>query len=224
MAKETEKSWPNIYQRVVDTLTGQRPDRYAFIDRLELWYSSHSRAGTIPNRFFANKHKPSTSHLSLYDFPSQDNTQTLSLTEIHRLVGIGQLKYFNTHKIRLRGVEIIAKLDGEIFYHEQNPLIDHFPRYGIVQADKPGTSVTEIISPVGKIVVQHEMVPDMIEAGTVPYMKKHPIKDMSDVKVLNYIFDRAEYIPQYENITKEQEKSAILGLLFLRYQGSHFNV
>ena len=60
---------PNIYQRVVDTLSGKKPDRIPFIDRLELWYTSHCRAETLPDEF----KKPQ-----------------MDLTEIHRAVGIGQ--------------------------------------------------------------------------------------------------------------------------------------
>lgn len=57
----------SIHDRVDAVLRGDRPDSLPYIDRLELWYKAHQRAGTLPAGY-----------------------HDLTLTEIHRQVGIGQ--------------------------------------------------------------------------------------------------------------------------------------
>ena len=39
---------PNIRDRVLAVLRGERPDRIPFMDRITLWYTSHNRAGDTP--------------------------------------------------------------------------------------------------------------------------------------------------------------------------------
>ena len=182
----------DIYSRVVAVLKGEKPDRLPFIDRLTLWYTSHSRAGTLPKEF-----------------------KGMSLTEVHRAVGIGQQQMMRSYSFRLDGVEIIAKLDGETFYHEVGPVVgSSFPRlYGIVQADKPGVTVAEVITPLGKLTMQYKVTPSMIESATVPYMQEPPIKDIPDYRVLEYIVERAEYVPKHETVHEEQAKMGDIGFV-----------
>lgn len=192
MSSTNGKQEHDIYSRVIAILKGERPDRLPFIDRLTLWYTSHSRAGTIPKEF-----------------------KGLSLTEIHRAVGMGQLQMMRSYSFRLRGVELIVELEGETFYHEVDPIVNaSFPRlYGILPSDKPGVTVAKVITPVGKLTMRSRLVPDMIESGTVPFMQEHPIKDISDYRVLEYIVERAEYVPQYERVYEGQAKMGDIGFV-----------
>ena len=40
-----------MHDRVAAVLKGDQPDRHPFIDRMELWYKSHSQQGTLPEKF-----------------------------------------------------------------------------------------------------------------------------------------------------------------------------
>ena len=45
---ETTGSRWTIRDRLLATLRGDKPNRPPFIDRLEIWYKCHTKAGTIP--------------------------------------------------------------------------------------------------------------------------------------------------------------------------------
>ena len=68
-------------------MRGQKPDRHPFVTRLETWYKSHLRSGTLPERFAG-----------------------MSLNQVHRAVGVGQLKFMVPYALRLRGVEVSSIL------------------------------------------------------------------------------------------------------------------
>jgi hypothetical protein len=120
---------------------------------------------------------------------------------------MGQQKMLPTHAIKLNRVEITCRLDGEEFYHEKDPLIDFFPRlYGIVQSDKPGITTTRIGTPAGELSMRHQVVPAMVEAGTIPYLQEHPIKDEADVRVLEFILSHAEYVQKNDDIEIAQRE------------------
>ncbi len=180
-----------IHERVCAILEGEHPDRLPFIDRLEIWYKHHTRTGTLPEQY-----------------------KGMSLTEVHRAVGIGQEKFFSLYSIRLRGVEVICKFEGETFYRETDPVLDSFPRLsGLIPKDRAGVSVTIFITPVGTLSVQHQILDEMIVSGVVPYMKEHLIKEEADYRTVEYILERAEYVPQYERAHEEEASLGDIGFL-----------
>ena len=54
---------------------------------------------------------------------------------------------------------------------------------------------------------------DMVITGIEPYMTEHPIKEESDCRTLEYIIERAEYVPQYERLHEEQAKLGDIGFV-----------
>ena len=88
-----------IRQRVDAVLSGRKPDRLPFLDRLETWHRCHARAGALPGEY---------SHLSL--------------SEIYSDVGMGQQKFVVPYSLRLRGVEVTASFNGEPSYRETDPV------------------------------------------------------------------------------------------------------
>lgn len=181
----------NIRERVVAVLEGRKPDRLPFIDRFTLWYTSHTRAGTVPEAY-----------------------RGMSMTEVHRAAGMGEQLMMTVHSRRLRGVELVLTLEGEEIYHETDPVIESFPRlYDILPADRPGITLAELITPVGKLTMQSKLVPDMIESGTVPFMQEHPIKDAEDYPVLEYIVEHAEFVPKFDQVYAEQERMGDIGFV-----------
>jgi hypothetical protein len=188
---ESTRKKSAIHERVCAILEGKKPDCLPFIDRLEIWYKHHTRTGTLPEQF-----------------------KGMSLTEVHRAVGIGQEKFLSLHSIRLRGVEVISRFEGETCYRETDPVLDSFPRLsGLIQEDRAGVTVTEFITPVGALSVQHQILDEMIDAGVVPYMKEPLIKEEADYRTVEYILERAEYVPQYEMAHKEEARLGDIGFL-----------
>ncbi len=85
-------------------MRGQKPDRHPIVTRLENWYKSHLGSGTLPERFAG-----------------------MSLNQVHRAVGVGQLKFMVPYALRLRGVEVSSVYEGDEFYREFEPVFENFP-------------------------------------------------------------------------------------------------
>ena len=149
-------------------LDGQKPDRLPFLDRLENWHRWHTRAGTLPREY-----------------------DGLTLGEIHAAVGMGQQKFVVPYGLRLRGVEVAAEFNGEAFYREARAGTRVVPRAcGSVASDRPGVTVTHLTTPVGKLTVRHEVLPEMVAMGVEPYLREHLIKDAADYRTVEHILER----------------------------------
>jgi hypothetical protein len=182
MAREPDAQPMSIRGRVLAVLQDKRPDRLPFIDRLEVWYACHSRAGTVPEEF-----------------------QGLSLPEIHRAVGMGQQKYLVPYALRLRGVEVIATLNGEPLYHETDPILEFFcGMFDYLDYETPGLTETELITPVGRLRVQHGLLAENVATGTEHYIKEHMIKEEGDFRTVEYLVEHAEFVPRYERVQQAE--------------------
>jgi len=180
-----------LRDRVFATLKGEKPDCPPFIDRLEIWYESHTRAGTLPEEFSG-----------------------MSLTEVHRAVGMGQEKFINAYSLKLRGVEMILRFEGETLRRETDPVLNRFPHVAdLVPGDQAGTTITEFHTPVGTVSVQHQTLDNMIAAGMEAYMKGHLIKEENDYRTAEYIVERLEYVPQHEKFQEEEGKLGDIGFV-----------
>jgi len=173
-----------IRERVDAVLSGRKPDRLPFLDRLENWHRSHARAGTLPGEYAA-----------------------LSLPQIYRSVGMGQQKFVVPYGLRLRGVEVTASFNREPFYREVEPVFESFPgMWDVVASDRPGVTVTRLATPVGRLEVRHETLPETVAMGAEPYLREHLIKDDPDYRTVEYILERAEFVPQFEKLTAEESR------------------
>jgi len=174
----------SMYDRMTAVLQGCKPDRHPFVTRLETWYKSHQRSGTLPERF-----------------------KELSLNEVHRAVGVGQLKFMVPYGLKLRGVEVSASFEGEPFYHAWEPVYENFPGlWDIVSNEKAGETISELRTPVGALHLRHVILPEGIYTGTDPYLKEHLIQEDGDYRTVEYILERAEYIPLYDKLAAEQAR------------------
>ena len=91
-----------INDRVTAVFAGERPDCIPFIDRMELWYKSHYRQGTLPEEF-----------------------KEMSLNEIHQAVGIGRQKFTAPYALKLRGVEVVYTFENEVIFRESEPVMEY---------------------------------------------------------------------------------------------------
>jgi hypothetical protein len=181
----------SMRQRALTILNGGIPERLPFITRLETWYKSHARSGTLPERF-----------------------RGMSLGEVHRAVGVGQLLFAVPYAYRLKGVDVRATFNGEPHFHETAPVLENFPgMWDIVPTDRPGTTCTELITPVGKLTLTHMLLPEHVYNATDPYLKEPPIKDESDLRTVEYILERAEIVTQFDKMASLAEEVGEHGLL-----------
>ena len=162
--------------RLLAVLAGEQPDRIPFIDRLEVWYDARTRTGTLPEEF-----------------------RDLTLTEIHRAVGMGQLEFVRPVGFRLRGVELRVTFNGESYFTEHEPVVFHYPGFrDIVQRDKPGLTRFELVTPVGTVAGEEQMLQETIDCGEEPYLREHLIKEDDDFRVAHWILDHMELVPRFE--------------------------
>lgn len=204
---------PNIYQRVIDILSGRKPDRLPFIGRLELWYSSHCRAGTLPEEFClpADGSDALSTQTRFHDGEKQ---QAKSLTEVHRSVGMGQELMVPCFSRKLHGVELIITLNDEPYFRENDPVLEDFPRLDdIIPTERPGVTHAEFITPLGKLTTQNRLLPNMIAAGTIPYMEDHILKEEHDYRKLEFILIHSEFIPRFESIKEKQNEMGEIGFV-----------
>lgn len=199
---------PNYYQRVVDTLTGKKPDRLAFVDRLELWYSCHARAGSLPADLQPPAGTaPEPSVISLFTVPVPPESDALTLTQVHQRVGMGQQLQMICHARRLRGVELVMRLDGVEFSRETDPVVEFFPRlFDKMLRDRPGETAAEFITPKGTLSTRTVFSPENVAQGTVPMMNVHPVKGPDDFPAFEYIFKHAEFVPRYGQVAETQAR------------------
>ncbi|MDR3578073.1 MAG: hypothetical protein P4L50_29765 [Anaerolineaceae bacterium] len=170
------------YQTTLAVLKGERAARLPFVTRLETWYKSHMRNHTMPERF-----------------------RGMSLLELHHAVGVGQLKFCVPYALKLRGVEVEASLNGQLCFHEYEPEIENFPgMWDLVSTEQAGVTETALHTPLGSLHLCHEMLQEGVLLGTDPYLKEHLIKNEDDLKILEYILERAEFVPHYDRIAQEQ--------------------
>jgi hypothetical protein len=203
-----------MHSRVLAVLRGERPDRIPFISRMELWYSCHARAGTLPEEFKTSAAGQASSILSPFVVPVPAETPGMRLTEIHQMLGFGQQHQMIVHARKLRGVELIMRLNGEVFFHETDPVVDYFPRlFNMLKLDTPGETEVSFITPVGTLTTRSVLAPETIAAGAVPIMIEHPIKSFEDLPALEYIYDHAEFVPRFDEVHQIEQALGCIGFV-----------
>ena len=174
----------SMRQRALAVMQGRQPDRLPFITRLETWYKSHLRTGTLP---------------ALY--------REMTLPEVHRSLNVGQLKFMVPFACLMRGVEVSIWFNGERIAHDNEPILENFPgMWDYVPTDRAGTTLIELVTPVGRLRLQHMLVEENVLTGTDPYLKEHLIKDEADFKTVEYILERFDWVPRYGNYFAEQAR------------------
>lgn len=190
---ETEPRW-TMHDRVAAVLSQRKPDRPPFIDRMELWYQTKLQAGTLPEKF-----------------------KGMCLNDIHRAVGIGRQKFSPPYAFKLRGVEVVFTFQDQIIFQESEPLMDYFPAAWApeqVPRDQAGQTLIEFMTPVGKVSLGYVFAESLISMGGMePLLKDHLIKEENDYRTAEYIIERAEFVPRFENIYADSEMLAENGFV-----------
>ena len=191
-------------ERLLAVMHGEKPDRIPFIDRMNLWHGSRLYNKTMPERYHG-----------------------MSLREIHKDVGLGQVIFDSPYGYRLHGVEMIGTLDSaQTVYHETDPLVQWFPGSwapDFVARDLAGETAVELKTPVGKLSfiwgVTEEMIP---QGGLDPYPKKHLITGEEDWPVIKWIFERIEFVRLFEPFCAQDESLGPDGIVIPTVNRSPF--
>ncbi len=173
-------------------LEGRKPDRIPFIDRIDFWYKSRTQRGDMPASYRGK-----------------------SLPAVHRAIGMGHQDWDYPYAIKYRNLEIILTFEGERILHEVDPEITNFPTlWGWIPIDKAGITTTELITPVGKLTIQHHLLEESISTGTTrPQMISHPIKELDDYKIYEYIIEHSEFVPRYDVFNQREAEVGDHGYL-----------
>ena len=175
-----------IHDRVTAVLAGEKPDRIPFIDRMELWYQSKIHEDTLPDEY-----------------------KGLSLNEVHEAVGMGRQKFTAPYAYKLHNVEVIYRFENQIISRDSEPLYKYFPAAWApdeVSRDRPGKTEIEFITPVGKLALMYVYTDSLVQMGKAePYLAEHLIKNDDDYRIAEYIIERAEFVPLFENVYADQE-------------------
>jgi hypothetical protein len=181
----------SMRQRALAVLRDEMPQRLPFITRLEAWYKSHARSGTLPERF-----------------------QGLTLDEVHAAAGVGRLKFTAPFAVRLRGVEVRARFNGVPCFAAFQPTVENFPgMWDIVPTDRVGETVTELITPRGHLTLRHKLLAEGVQSGTDPYLVQHLLQTDEDFSIAEYILDRLEIIPRHESVRGDEAQIGEHGLV-----------
>ncbi len=181
----------SMRQRVLAVLRNEMPPRLPFITRLEAWYKSHTRADAMPARF-----------------------RGLTLDQLHAAVGVGRLKFSSPLAFRLRGVDVQATFNGEEHYGAHEPVVENFPgMWDIVPTDRAGETVTELITPRGRLTLRHKLLPENVQTGTDPYLVTHLLQSDEDFAVAEYMIENAELLPQHAKIRSDEAEVGENGLV-----------
>jgi hypothetical protein len=176
----------SMRDRITAVLKGEKPERLPFIDRMELWYAGKLHRNAMPERF-VNK----------------------SLDEVHQIVGMGRQKFTAPYAFKLRNVEVVATFEDEIVKRETEPISEYFPAAWAppeVPREKAGKTLIDFITPVGKIQIKYLYADSMVQmGGAEPLLAEHLIKVEEDYRTVEYIVERAEFIPQFDNIFDDEK-------------------
>ncbi len=190
---EATKKW-TMKERVLAVLNRQPPDRLPFIDRIEIWHKGMQARKTMP--------------------PAYEN---MSLNDVHKAVGIGREKFSIPYALKLRGVEMCIFFDNALIHRKNDPDVRYFPAQyppEEIPRDKPGTSTVEYKTPVGSVSLSYVFAESMISlSGMEPYMTTHLIKEAADYRTIEYILERAEFVPLYEEFQAEEKEVGSHGFL-----------
>jgi hypothetical protein len=136
---------------------------------------------------------------------------------VHAAVGIGREKFSIPYALKLRGVEMAVYFEGEPVYRETDPETLYFPAQFApeeIPRDKPGTSVVEYKTPLGSVSVSYEFAESMISlSGMEPYLSSHLIKEAADYRIIEYILEKMEFVPRYDEFAAEEKQIGDHGFL-----------
>ncbi len=177
----------SMYARTSAVLRGEKPDRIPFVTRMDLWINNRINTSTMPERY-----------------------QDIAQYDIYRDLGVGIEVYDLLYDIRLNGVEMIFRRNGEVVLHEHNPVVDDFPvpwAHPMLPITEPHDTRIEFITRHGSLWTNVRMTQDLVKEG-VSYgvMSNHVIKQESDCRIMEHILENMEFVDRFDLVREKIDK------------------
>lgn len=167
-------------QRMLMAMRGEMPDILPYVPRIDLWYNANSVAGTLPK-----KHKGRTQDeisraegWALHKIVPEYLKVRKPEHSLHRAIGIYSLKELVFRCKFSSDVEIKVNREGDVTHVEYH-------------------------TPVGMVSTATIYTEEMRKAGaSITWVKERVIKKPEDYRVVGYIFENLELIPDFDDFIK----------------------
>lgn len=171
-------------QRCLIATRGEMPDILPYTPRIDLWYNANSVAGTLPK-----KHQGRTQDeisraegWGLHKIAPEFLKARRPEDNLHRAIGLFSLKEFVYDYNFSGGIEIKAEPHGEGYHVEYH-------------------------TPLGTVSTTTTYTKEMRKAGaSLLWTDEHIIKKPEDYRVVEYIFENLELIPDYDKFVQWQDE------------------
>ena len=167
-------------QRMLMAMRGEMPDMLPYAPRIDLWYNANSVAGTLPER-----HKGRT----------QDEISRAEGWALHKIVP----EYLKPR----RPEDSIHRALG-IFSLKEFVFGCRFPSDIEIKVEREGDSTrVEYRTPVGMVSTNTVYTEEMRKSGvSITWIDEHVIKRPEDYRVVGYIFENLELVPDLDDFIK----------------------
>ncbi len=167
-------------QRMLMAMRGEMPDILPYVPRIDLWYNANSVAGTLPK-----KHKGRTQDeisraegWALHKIVPEYLKVRKPEHSLHRAIGIYSLKELVFRCKFSSDVEIKVNREGDVTHVEYH-------------------------TPVGMVSTATIYTEEMRKSGaSITWVKERVIKKPEDYRVVGYIFENLELIPDFDDFMK----------------------
>ena len=171
-------------EKILLAARGEMQDVLPYVPRFDLWYNANSWSRTLPE-----EHKDrSADEIARAEgwalhkvIPELLKVQSPE-ENMHRGLGLYSLKE-NGYKIQFS-----ANIDIRVHQEENSKLVEYH-------------------TPVGMVSVKEVITEEMKSAGaSITWLEERAIKTVDDYRVLQYIFENIEIIPDYERYARWQQE------------------
>ena len=167
-------------QRLLMAARGEMPDILPYAPRIDLWYNANSLAGTLPM-----KHKGR----------SQDEISRAEGWALHKVV---------PEYLKVRKPEDNLHRAIGVFSLKETPFSLRFsPDIQITATREADSTHVEYHTPRGTVSTTTVFTEEMRRAGaSITWVKEHVIKKPEDYRVVGYLFENLELIPEFKGFHK----------------------
>jgi corrinoid protein of di/trimethylamine methyltransferase len=162
-------------QKMLMAMRGEMPDILPYVPRIDLWHNANVMAGTLPERHRGRTQDEISRaegwplHKLVPEFLKVRKPED----SLHRAIGIYCLKELVFRCEFASDIEIRVAREGDMTHVEYH-------------------------TPVGMVSTTTQHTEEMKKAGaSITWVEEHVIKKPEDYRVLGYIFDNVELLPDY---------------------------
>ena len=167
-------------QRILMAARGELPDVIPYVPRIDLWYNANSISGSLPER-----HRGRT----------QDEICRAEGWALHKVV---------PEYLKVRKPEDSLHRAMGIFSLKETPFQYRFSSDIEIKVERKGDAThVEYHTPIGMVSTTTIFTDEMRRAGvSITWVEEHVIKSPEDYRIVGYIFENLELIPDVDDYAK----------------------